>query len=84
MRAKWEPQTNGDEDLSLHTSGSWVYVGWVESEREGYRPICMWLRDTHEDYPENKVFETAKQARRALKACATVAIIGGFRGRNAD
>jgi hypothetical protein len=84
MRAKWEPQTNGDEDLHLHTSGSWVYVGWVESEREGYRPICMWLQETHEDYPENKIFETAKQARRALKACATVAIIGGFRGRSSE
>jgi hypothetical protein len=42
----------------------------------------MWLEDTHEDYPENKVFETAKQARRALKAAAVIAIIGGFRGRN--
>lgn len=82
MRAKWEIQTNGDDDLSLHTSGGWVYVGWIEPEREGYRPICMWLRETHEDYPENKVFETAKQARRALKAAAIVAIIGGFRGRS--
>jgi hypothetical protein len=84
MRAKWEPQTNGDEDLHLYTSEGWVYVGWVQPEREGYRAICMWITETHEDYPENKVFETAKQARRALKACATVAIIGGFRGRNAD
>jgi hypothetical protein len=41
----------------------------------------MWIKDSHEDYPENKVFETAKQARRALKAAATVAVIGGFRGR---
>jgi hypothetical protein len=84
MRAKWEPQTNGDEELSLHTSGGWVYVGWVESDREGYRAICMWLKETHEDYPENTVFETAKQARRALKAAAIVAIIGGFRGRSAE
>jgi len=76
-------QTNGDEDLSLRTSGGWVYVGWVEPDRKGYRAVCMWLRETHSDYPENKVFETAKQARRALKAAATVAIIGGFRGRSA-
>ena len=81
MRAKWEPQTNGDDDLHLHTSGGWVYVGWVELQREGYRPVCMWLKNSHEDYPETKVFETAKQARRALKAAAIVAIIGGFRGR---
>ena len=82
MRAKWEPQTNGDDDLHLHTSGGWVYVGWVELQREGYRPVCMWLKNSHEDYPETKVFETAKQARRALKAAAIVAVIGGFRGRN--
>jgi hypothetical protein len=80
MRAKWEAETNGDENLSLYTSEGWIYTGWIESEREGYRPICMWIRDSHEDYPENKVFETAKQARRALKAAAIVAVIGGFRG----
>jgi hypothetical protein len=85
MRAKWEGgQSSGDEDLHLYTSEGWIYVGWVEPEREGYRPLCMWLKETHEDYPENKVFETAKQARRALKAAAIVAIIGGFRGRSAE
>jgi len=42
----------------------------------------MWIKDSHADYPENKVFETVKQARRALKAAAIVAVIGGFRGRN--
>jgi hypothetical protein len=41
----------------------------------------MWLTDSYDDYPESKVFETAKQARRALKAAAVIAIIGGFRGR---
>jgi hypothetical protein len=82
MRAKWEVNSNRDEELHLYTSEGWVYVGWVEPEREGYRPLCMWIRDSHEDYPENKVFETAKQARRALKEAAIVAIIGGFRGRN--
>lgn len=84
MRAKWETVTNGDEDLHLYVDKGWVYVGWVEPQRDGYRPLCMWLKDTHEDYPENKVFETAKQARRALKAAAIVAVIGGFRGRNAE
>jgi hypothetical protein len=77
MRAKWD-----DEGLRLYTSEGWVYVGWIDPERGGYRPICMWLMDSYEDYPENKVFETAKQARRALKEAAIVAIIGGFRGRN--
>jgi hypothetical protein len=83
MRAKWERHRGGEEELSLYTSEGWVYVGWVEPQREGYRPLCMWIKDSHEDYPENKVFETAKQARRALKAAAIVAVIGGFRGRNA-
>jgi hypothetical protein len=77
MRAKWD-----DEGLSLYTFEGWIYMGWIDPEREGYRPICMWLMDSYEDYPENKVFETAKQARRALKAAAVIAIIGGFRGRN--
>ena len=82
MRAKWEGNFDGDEDLHLYTTEvGWVYVGWVEPERNGYRPICLWIKDSHADYPENKVFETAKQARRALKAAAIVAVIGGFRGR---
>jgi hypothetical protein len=81
MKAKWEGQTNGDADLHLYTTeDGWIYMGWVEPQRDGYRPICMWIKD-YEDYPENKVFETAKQARRALKAAAIVAVIGGFRGR---
>jgi hypothetical protein len=82
MRAKWGRQQGNEDELSLYTPEGWVYMGWVEPEREGYRPLCMWLMDSHEDYPENKVFETAKQARRALKAAAVIAIIGGFRGRN--
>jgi hypothetical protein len=82
MRAKWEVHSDRDEELHLHTSEGWVYMGWVEPERDGYRPLCMWLKDSHGDYPENTVFETAKQARRALKAAAIVAVIGGFRGRN--
>jgi hypothetical protein len=84
MRHKWEGTAKGDEDLHLYTSEGWVYVGWIEPQRGGYRPLCMWLTASHEDYPENKVFETAKQARRALKAAAIVAVIGGFRGRNVN
>ena len=84
MRAKWEKKQRGDEDLYLHSTAGWIYMGWVEPQREGYSAICMWLKDTHEDYPENKIFETAKQARRALKAAAIVAFIGGFRGRNVE
>jgi hypothetical protein len=78
MRAKWDKANGG---LALHTSGGWVYVGWVEELKfgKGFRALCCWLEDP--DYPETKVFETAKQARRALKATATVAIIGGFTGR---
>ena len=84
MRAKWRSHNSGDDELNLYTSEGWVYVGWIEPERDGYRASCMWLKDSYEDYPENKVFETAKQARRALKAAAIVAIIGGFRGRSAE
>jgi hypothetical protein len=85
MRAKWDGQLGGDEDLHLYTTeDGWIYVGWVEPQREGYRPICMWLKDSHADYPETEVFETAKQARRALKAAAIVAVIGGFRGRDVE
>ena len=83
MRAKWdETKANGDEGLQLCIADAgWVYMGWVEPDIAGYRPICMWIKSTLEDYPENTVFETAKQARRALKAAAIVAVIGGFRGR---
>jgi len=77
MRAKWNEANGG---LSLHTSEGWIYVGWVETNDRCSRVFCCWLDGSGDDYPENKIFETAKQARRALKATATVAIIGGFRG----
>jgi hypothetical protein len=79
MRAKWD---NANGGLKLHTAEEgWVYVGWVEERKfdKGFRVLCCWLDDP--DYPENTVFDTLKQARRALKDAATVAIIGGFTGR---
>jgi hypothetical protein len=78
MRHKWDTSNGG---LALYTADKgWVYVGWVEEAKGGigFRVFCCWFDDG--DYPENKLFETDKQARRALKSAATVAIIGGFRG----
>ena len=77
MRSKWDKANGG---LSIHTNKGWVYVGWVQELNYGggFQVLCCWL-DTP-DYPEAKVFETEKQARRALKAAASVAIIGGFQG----
>jgi hypothetical protein len=87
MRHKWEEhnQYAGVQELYIRfgdgRTSEWRLVGWVQNHPvsgEGFRVYCHWISDG--DYPENKVFETAKQARRALKATATVAIIGGFRG----
>jgi hypothetical protein len=77
MRAKWDAANQG---LSLLTPDGWVYVGWVEQWPEGFLVFGCWIVDL--DYPENKWFATEKQAKRALKECATVAVIGGFRGLN--
>ncbi len=82
MRARW----NGDDpntDLVMYTADcGWVYMGWVEAVKpDGFCVFCCWLKTG--DYPEGKIFDTAKQARKALKSAATVAIIGGFRGFNA-
>lgn len=81
MRAKWDNSNGG---LNLHTAEKgWVYVGWVEelTVGKGFYVYCCWLDNG--DYPEGKLFDTAKQARKALKAAAIVAIIGGFQGLNA-
>lgn len=79
MRAKWE-----GKELHLHTvEKSWVPVGWFEPNAlgpSGFRVYCYWMSGDG-DYPENTVFETAKQARRALKAAAIVAIVGGWQPR---
>lgn len=78
MRAKWRKDAYDVEHLEMHTSKGWIYMGWVEPTIGGFNALACWI--SNGDYPENKIFETAKQARRALKATATVAIIGGFRG----
>lgn len=79
MRSKWE-----DGDLYLHTAErGWVQVGWVEPTRPnalvdpGFVVFCHWMIGLG-DYPEGHIFETEKQARRALKAAATVALVGGL------
>ena len=78
MRAKWDAANGG---LKLHTAEKgWVYVGWVEEQRvgNGFHVLCCWMDNG--DYPEHTVFDTLKQARRALKAAAIIAIIGGYPG----
>lgn len=77
MRAKWDDANQG---LALHTAEKgWVYMGWVEEKCGFFYVFCCWMDDG--EYPENKHFNTLKQARKALKAAAIVAIIGGFQGR---
>ena len=78
MRSRWRKDAYDIEHLSRYTSDGWTYMGWVEPAKGGFNVLACWI--SNGDYPENKIFETAKQARRALKATATVAIIGGFRG----
>jgi hypothetical protein len=78
MRARWDEANGG---LALHTAEKgWVYMGWVERVNSSFYVFCCWMDNG--DYPENKRFDTAKEARRALKDCAIAAIIGGFRGRS--
>ena len=77
MRYHWITEHDSDEGLYLRVSDAWWYMGWITKEAAVWRPIAMWVMD--HDYPENTTFDTAKQARRALKAAAIVAAIGGFR-----
>jgi len=84
MRAKWETHDTIQELYIRFSDGrtsEWRIVGWVQPcsyPKPGFVVLCHWIAGAP-DYPERNVFETAKQARRALKACATVAIIGGWR-----
>lgn len=78
MRARWTKRPGGDEELRLHTTAGWLFMGWVQQARDGF--IVFVYGGINGDYPENKTFETAKQARRALKAAAIVSVIGGYRG----
>ena len=78
MRAKWGATDGG---LNLYTAEKgWVYMGWVAERKfdNRFHVLCCWV--TNGDYPENLHFDTLKQARRALKAAAIVAIIGGYPG----
>lgn len=89
MRVKWEVHGRDDAVQELYIrfsdgqTSEWRIVGWLQSGPSGspgFHVFCHWSYD--DDYPENKVFETAKQARRALKAAATVAVVGGWRPNN--
>lgn len=68
-------------------------VGWVQNSNEHhYYCMCLWMSDLAADsykrpwlspptYPEGYVFRTEAEAIQELTATATVAVIGGFRGR---
>lgn len=85
MRVKWEVHGRDNDVHELYIQFSdgqtseWRIVGWVGTvpSKPGFHVYCHWISDG--DYPENKVFGTVKQARRALKASAIVAIVGGWR-----
>jgi len=88
MRVKWEihGRNNDVQELYIRFSdgqtSEWRIVGWVQEcsyPKHGFLVYCHWI-GAAPDYPEGKLFETAKQARRALKASAVVAVVGGFRG----
>lgn len=88
MKHKWETH-KFIQELYIWFSdgqpGEWRIVGWVQDcsyPTPGFIVYCHWI--SNGDYPEGKVFETAKQARRALKAAATVAVVGGFRSRSEE
>jgi hypothetical protein len=86
MRAKWKLTGEGRRTQELHIkiNDKYMQVGWVTPDTrkpDTYYAYGVWIKDSTE-YPENKVFETAKQARRALKAAAIVAVVGGFDGIN--
>lgn len=86
MRHKWEMHGRDADvqELYIKFGDDWLIVGWVQANRPyetpGFYVYCHWIDDG--DYPECKEFETAKQARRALKAAATVAIVGGWNPKN--
>lgn len=59
----------------------WIIVGWVDHYIKrgipGWRVFCRWIPGESSHYPEGRVFDTLKQAKRALKLAATVAYVGG-------
>jgi hypothetical protein len=85
MKHEWKVHgRNADvHELYIQFDGELRIVGWVGpslARTSGFHVFCHWIDDG--DYPENKVFETAKQARRALKSAATIAVVGGWRPTN--
>jgi hypothetical protein len=84
MRHKWEVHGREADVIELYIKfgDDWRIVGWVGPalRKPGFYAYCHWIDDG--DYPENKEFETAKQAKRALKSAATVAIVGGWNPNN--
>jgi hypothetical protein len=86
MKHKWEVHGRDGEvnELYIKFDDEWRIVGWVQGSRPKQKPgcyvYCHWIYDG--DYPENKVFETVKQAKRALKAAATIAVVGGWKPNN--
>ena len=88
MRHKWEVHGRDGSIQELYIKfdagwrSEWRIVGWIQAcsyPSAGYLVYCHWIGTTP-DYPETKIFETDKKARRALKAAATIAIVGGYRG----
>jgi hypothetical protein len=84
MRHKWEVHGREADVIELYIKfgDDWRIVGWVGPalRKPSFHVYCHWIDDG--DYPENKEFETAKQAKRALKSAATVAIVGGWNPNN--
>lgn len=80
MRAKWD---NANGGLALYTNTGWVRVGWVEELKfgKGFRQCSAAGSKTRTTRDQS--VETENRADVALKAAATVAIIGGFHGHDA-
>ena len=68
-------------------------MGWVQNtDYTRFYCLCRWMTDDPKDlhrrpwlsptaYPEGHTFTTESEAMQALMDCATVAVLGGFRGR---
>ena len=79
-----------DNNIVCKTAdGEEFTVGWVEQTADHYYSLCMWMTDADDQrehlspttYPENAEFDTYEQAYDAFIEAATIAVIGGFRGR---
>jgi hypothetical protein len=96
MKPEWEHNRAGDWNLHLNNVFmGWVYRDGASGTK--YRVCCMWMAmDTgigqpdsrvtighlwRQDFPEEEVFDALEDAQQALFETATVAYMGGFRGR---